>query len=69
MCARVRLCECVCVRACVCACVRVCGQYKGTELNKNRIRTRELCESRGGRPGLPVPKSPQYGPCGRIKQH
>ena len=24
----------------------------------------ELCESRGGRPGLPVPNSP-YGLCGR----
>ena len=28
------------------------------------IRTQELCESRGGRPGLPVPNSP-YGLCGR----
>ena len=27
-------------------------------------RARELCESRGGRPGLPVPNSP-YGLCGR----
>ena len=26
--------------------------------------TQELCESRGGRPGLPVPYSP-YGLCGR----
>ena len=26
-------------------------------------RTQELCESRGGRPGLPVPDSP-YGLCG-----
>ena len=25
----------------------------------------ELCESRGSRPGLPVPNSPQYGLCGR----
>ena len=25
----------------------------------------ELCESRGGRPGLPVPNSPCYGLCGR----
>ena len=31
------------------------------------FRGRELCESRGGRPGLPVPNSP-YGLCGR-KQH
>ena len=27
-------------------------------------RAQELCESRGGRPGLPVPNSP-YGLCGR----
>ena len=27
-------------------------------------RARELCERRGGRPGLPVPNSP-YGLCGR----
>ena len=27
------------------------------------FRTQELCESRGGRPGLPVPNSP-YGLCG-----
>ena len=27
-------------------------------------RARELCEGRGGRPGLPVPDSP-YGLCGR----
>ena len=28
-------------------------------------RAQELCESRGGRPGLPVPNSP-YGLCGRM---
>ena len=28
------------------------------------VKARELCESRGGRPGLPVPNSP-YGLCGR----
>ena len=28
------------------------------------VRVQELCESRGGRPGLPVPNSP-YGLCGR----
>jgi len=28
------------------------------------IGVQELCESRGGRPGLPVPNSP-YGLCGR----
>ena len=27
-------------------------------------RTQELCERRGGRPGLPVPNKP-YGLCGR----
>ena len=29
-----------------------------------RARALELCESRGGRPGLPVPNNP-YGLCGR----
>ena len=28
------------------------------------VRAQELCESRGGRPGLPVPNSP-YDLCGR----
>ena len=28
------------------------------------FRAQELCENRGGRPGLPVPNSP-YGFCGR----
>ena len=28
------------------------------------LGVQELCESRGGRPGLPVPNSP-YGLCGR----
>ena len=28
------------------------------------FRAQELCESRGGRPGLPVPNGP-YGLCGR----
>ena len=28
------------------------------------LRAQEMCESRGGRPGLPVPDSP-YGLCGR----
>ena len=28
------------------------------------VRAQELCESRGGRPGLSVPNSP-YGLCGR----
>ena len=30
----------------------------------NYLRAQELCESRGGRPGLPVLNSP-YGLCGR----
>ena len=33
-------------------------------LNSDSHRAQELCESRGGRPGLPVPNSP-YGLCGR----
>ena len=33
-------------------------------LELRRIRGQELCESGGGRPGLPVPNSP-YGLCGR----
>ena len=31
---------------------------------QNLDRAQELCESRGGRPGLPVPNSP-YGLCER----
>ena len=34
----------------------------------NYALAQELCDSRGGRPGLPVPNSP-YGLCGRKKQH
>ena len=33
-------------------------------LNRKRVRAQELCESRGGRPGLPVPNSP-CDLCGR----
>ena len=33
-------------------------------LQFDRYRTQEVCESRGGRPGLPVPNSP-YVLCGR----
>ena len=40
----------------------LCGR-KAT-LNVERFRAQELCESRGGRPGLPVPNSP-YGLCWR----
>ena len=35
-----------------------------TYLLLQSFRAQELCESRGGRPGLPVPDSP-YGLCGR----
>ena len=41
----------------------LCGR-KAT-LNERRGLLQELCESRGGRPGLPAPNSP-YGLCGRI---
>ena len=33
-------------------------------LAKGIYKAQELCESRGGRPGLPVPNKP-YGLCGR----
>ena len=41
----------------------VCGRQATLNLNL-RVRAQELCESRGGRPGLPVPHSPN-GLCGR----
>ena len=41
-------------------CVHKSQRLKGTA----RLRAQEGCESRGGRPGLPVPNSP-YGLCGR----
>ena len=34
------------------------------EQHLKKLRAQELCESRGGRPGLPVPNSP-YDLCGR----
>ena len=34
----------------------------------NYALAQELCDSRGGHPGLPVLNSP-YGLCGRKKQH
>ena len=37
---------------------------KHHERRMNDFRVQELCESRGGPPGLPVPKKP-YGLCGR----
>ena len=40
--------------------------YETVGLNGLRTLSElELCESRGGRPGLPVPNSPEYGLCGR----
>ena len=41
----------------------VCGS-KQTFEEEVHYRAPEMCESRGGRPGLPVPNSP-YGLCGR----
>ena len=38
--------------------------YKVTQGKSVCVRAQELCESRGGRPGLPVSNKP-YGPCGR----
>ena len=40
-----------------------CGRTDALNLNA-LPRAYELCESRGGRPGLPVPNS-SYGLCGR----
>ena len=42
----------------------LCGRKATLNSNSFRFRVQELCESRGGRPGLPVPNSP-YGLCGR----
>ena len=46
----------------------LCGRkitLKKKKKKKNEdLRAQELCESRGGRPGLPVSNSP-YGLCGR----
>ena len=60
------------MRACVRACVnRHCGadgSYADIPSLGNSkhetVRGQELCESGGGRPGLPVPNSP-YGLCAR----
>ena len=49
------------LRSCVNIEVAVCGLDCGRKatLNVNSdFRAQELCESRGGRPGLPVPNSP-----------
>ena len=39
-------------------------ECKSGEEKSFNIRAQELCESRGGRLGLPVPNNP-YGLCGR----
>ena len=43
----------------------LCGQKATLSPNSEQgHRAQELCESRGGHPGLPVPNNP-YGLCGR----
>ena len=42
----------------------LCGRKATLEVEIIPFRVQELCESRGGRLGLPVPNSP-YGLCGR----
>ena len=44
--------------------VSVDVKQHGTGTPHSVVRVQELCESRGGRPGLPVPNSP-HGLCGR----
>ena len=44
--------------------LRIITRAKGINDEHRNFRAQELCESRGGRPVLPVPKSP-YGLCGR----
>ena len=38
--------------------------HKNFRFRRRHLRAQELCENRGGRPGLPVPNKP-YGFCGR----
>ena len=44
----------------------LCGRKAALEEEEHgvKFRVQELCERRGGRPGLPVPNSP-HGLCGR----
>ena len=44
--------------------LQVSGCKTRQHLKLSVLSARELCESRGGRPGLPAPNSP-YGLCGR----
>ena len=46
--------------------VDVLCECKATQ-KKHSVRVQELCESGGGRPGLPVPSSPTF--CVNVKQH
>ena len=39
-------------------------EFSAQNLAHCQSRARELCESRGGRPGLPVPNEPYAGLCG-----
>ena len=43
----------------------LCGRSKLTCQLGTSTDTQELCESRGDRPGLPVPNTAPYGLCGR----
>ena len=43
--------------------VRTVSEHKATLEERRPIRAQQLCESRGGRPGLPVPDTP-CGLCG-----
>ena len=48
----------MCVYVCVCVsvCVRARAGWDSRELRSStEYRAQELCENRGGRPGLPVP--------------
>ena len=61
----VSVCVCVCVDAGMCEIEREGGEkMEIIYLELYTVTPQELCESRGGRPGLPVPNSP-YGLCGR----
>ena len=42
----------------------LCGRKTTLKKKNEDLRAQELCERRGGRPGLPVRNSP-YGLCGR----
>ena len=43
--------------------VSVCGRKTTLKKKGKAVRAQELCESRGGRPGLPVPNSPARTLC------